>query len=162
PKLRHRLISAVQLNRPDADLAGMSTELVGVVTREAEGQVRELDFPGVADHGRLRRALKFLVPVVVLALVPLLLWPGVSRALVERHLRADVEIPRQVPLEPVRVAQVQPAAEKVTPAFRVTAENLDPDTVGTVYVTPEGQPRDRYPLRFDRQESPNIAIYTAD
>src|SRR5262249_29648389 len=26
PKLRHRLISAVQLNRPDADLAGMSTE----------------------------------------------------------------------------------------------------------------------------------------
>src|SRR5437870_1982082 len=36
PLFEHRLISAVQLNQPNADLEGMSKELVAVVTREAE------------------------------------------------------------------------------------------------------------------------------
>src|SRR5437868_4750395 len=43
PALGHRLISAVQLNRPSADTAGMSPELIGVVTQEAEERARAID-----------------------------------------------------------------------------------------------------------------------
>src|SRR5438132_14139005 len=55
PQFEHRLISAVQLNQPDAQLEGMSPELVAVVTREAESQTARVGgFAQVADHGRLK------------------------------------------------------------------------------------------------------------
>ena len=38
PELGHRLISAVQLNRPAAATAGMSPEMIAAVTRQAEDQ----------------------------------------------------------------------------------------------------------------------------
>src|SRR5262245_55507948 len=49
PKFKHRLISAVQFNQPRADLEGMSKELVGVVTQEADEMTRGAsNFAGVA------------------------------------------------------------------------------------------------------------------
>lgn len=163
PALKHRLITAVQLNRPGASREGMSEELITIVTEEAQTQVRPLSFTGVADHSRIRRGLKFLVPVVVVAILPFVFWPRISSALLARHFLADVEVPRNVHLEPLVRTQVRPAGEKVTLAFRVTAENLDPETVGEVIVTPKGQPRDRYPLSFSHQENDGKAsIYSAE
>ena len=160
PALRHRLISAVQLTRPTARREGMSMELIAVVAREAEQHSAALDFAAVADHGRLRRAAVTLAPVLVLTAVLFLLLPDLCNVLLARQLMADVEIPRSVYLEPVVWDEVRPAGEKVTLQFRVRSADIDPDWLGDVYVTPRGQPRDRYDLEFSRMDGAD-AIFQA-
>src|SRR5262249_3026046 len=53
PELGHRLISAVQLNSPDADTEGMSAELIQVVTVDAEKRSQRLRVAAALDHRRL-------------------------------------------------------------------------------------------------------------
>ena len=86
PALQHRLISAVQFSQEGAKVTGMSVELVGVVTQEAESHVRKVPVAGVADHGRLKRGVLTLGPAVVVAAVrhscgpvsAVYCWPGCS------------------------------------------------------------------------------------
>jgi len=161
PLFAHRLITAVQLGRPGARVEGMSQELIVVVTREAEQGSRALAFETVADHTRLRRAPMILGPVLLVALLPLLIWPAVSSALVARQFLADVEVPRRVHLAPLHAERVHPAGEKLALQFRATALDLDPDWLGHVDVTPEGQPRDRYHLLFSKMDDDGAAIFEA-
>src|SRR5262249_8275384 len=78
PQFDHRLISAVQLNQPDAQLEGMSRELVAMVTREAEKLTQRVGgFTQVADHRRIIWTGLTLVPVFFLFVAPFLIWPGV-------------------------------------------------------------------------------------
>src|SRR5262249_18634159 len=56
PELQQRLISALELNRPDARTAGMSAELMAVLTQEAEEKTRPINFAALADHRRLKRS----------------------------------------------------------------------------------------------------------
>lgn len=161
PTLQHRLISAVQLNRPGADKRGMSEELIAVMTREAEAQARAVAFADVADGSRLRKAALTLGPALVAALVPFLFAPKTASALVARHFLGDVEIPRRVSIAPVAASQVRPAGERTSLAFRVQADALDEAMTGTVWVTPEGMPRDRYPLTFSHREG-EAAVFVAD
>lgn len=152
PRFQNRLISAVQLNRPGADKQGMSEELVGVVTREAESQAAGVPFTSVADHRRFTRAAAVLLPVTLLA-AGLFFWDReLCSALLARHFMGDVEVPRRTHLEPVHMAKVYPAGDKIPIAFRVTGDDVSEDSVGTLDVTPLGQPRDRYDLKFDRDE----------
>ena len=152
PEFRDRLISAVQLNRKGAKTQGMSPHLIEVVTREAQAQAEAQSFAHVADHGRLGWAAKLLVPVLLLAAVPLAIAPATSQVLLARHFLNDVEIPRNVQIELVDRTMVRPAGEKVTVEFRVHAKDFDPNMVGDVWVTPKGMPRDRYPLEFLEME----------
>jgi hypothetical protein len=155
----HRLISAVQLNQPNAKLGGMSTELVGVVTREAEKWAARVGFASVADHRRLKWAAFLLAPIVVLAVIPLAVSPGVSFALLARQTLTDVDIPHSVYLASTS-AKVWPMNESIKLRFRVTGEWAD-DMVGTVRVTPLGERSDSYPLVYSHQDDQG-AIFEAE
>jgi hypothetical protein len=155
----HRLISAVQLNAPGADLGGMSKELVGIVTREAEKRAARVGFASVADHRRLKWSAFVLAPVVLLTLLPLAVWPNVSFALLARQGLLDVEIPHSVYLESVS-AEVWPMNESIKLRFRVTGE-WNEDMVGRVRVTPIGQPADTYDLVFMQRDDQG-AVFEAD
>lgn len=148
PALAHRLITAVQLDRPGARSEGMSLELIAVVTREAQLQSERLDFASIADHRRLHRAALTLLPVVAVILLLVALDPRLARVLVVRQFQADVDIPHSVVLESLKLDDVRPAGERVVLKFRVRAEQIDPNWQGVVYVTPDGQARDHYPLEF--------------
>jgi hypothetical protein len=146
PQLGHRLITAVELNRPGARTDGMSDELIARVTHEAERLSGRLRFARVADHRRLAWGALVLAPVALVALVPLLLWPNVSMALLARQALLDREVPRRVHLESA-TAEVWPAGEKVKVVYRATGP-VNEDTTGALVVSPEGQPSDRYELTF--------------
>src|SRR5262249_47540402 len=62
------------------------------------------------------------------------------------------EVPRRTHLEPFAMKSVYPAGDKIAIAFRVTGDAARDDSIGTLDVTPLGQPRDRYDLKFDRDE----------
>lgn len=151
PELQHRLISAVQLNQPDAKLAGMSPELVALVTREAERDAQRIAFMKVADGRRLGWSVAALVPVLAVAALLFVLIPDLAGALMARQFLLNVEIPRSVHIENMS-REIWPSGEKVELRFRVTGKKLDEKTaqklVGDVYVYPERLPRDQYAMRF--------------
>lgn len=144
PALEHRLISAVQLNQPGAVTQGMSRELIGEVTREAERQTERIDFAGLADHRRLKWSLLAAGPVVLLGLVLLALWPQLSLALLARQFLADREIPRSITLASL-TPEVLPSGEKVKLRFKASGKDVD-KAAGYVTVRPDDSFADQYPL----------------
>jgi hypothetical protein len=95
PELGHRLITAVQLNRPGADTKGMSPELVAAVTRQAEEAARAQDFSAKVERKRLSPRDVRLAAGVGLATLLALLSPSTSAALLARVFLANVDIPRR-------------------------------------------------------------------
>lgn len=160
PTFKNRLISAVQLNRAGANRQGMSVELIEIMTREAETQTAQTSFGQVADHGRVLTALKILVPVLAIA-AGLYLWrPELAQTLLQRHFLAEIEIPHRAKLEPIELASVYPAGEKLQLKFAVTGDGFDDASVGTLDIDPKGQPRERYPLKFiEKDEANNASIF---
>ena len=147
PQFEHRLISAVQLNQPGAQLDGMSRELVGVVTREAEVQAQRVGgFAQVADHSRLKWTALVLTPLALLVALPFILWPEVSFALLQRQAMQDVDMPHSVTLESA-APEYWPIGEDIPIQYHVRGA-YDKDMIGTLFVTPEGQPTDRYELKY--------------
>ncbi len=160
PVLRHRLISTVQLNRPSAVLAGMSTELIAIVTRETEVVCESLRFVEVADHRRSSWCVKLLIPTLLVALLPFTLFPGLASSLLARQALLNVEIPHRVDIEHASIT-VWPAGEKLQLLYRVTGD-VDDGWEGEVVVTPDGYPTDRYPLRFLKRTPEGAALFVAD
>lgn len=161
PDLEHRLISALQFNRPGADTAGMSPELIAKVTREAEERAGGMDFAAIADHRRLGKSAAVAVPVLLVAALPFLLWPEVAPVLLARQFLGDEELPRSVYLAS-DTPEVWPSGEKVTLRFRATGKGVDPSLRGEVRVEPDGGPRDRYPLTFAGAGDDGAAYFTTE
>jgi hypothetical protein len=162
PHLQHRLITVVQMHRESADLRGVSTTLVEVVGEEARQHTESISFPSVADHGRVKRGLLWLLPALVVA-GALFAWkPALVGTLVARQFGADIEVPRRVKVEPLHAKLVRPAGERLVLEFKVQAADLDPDEVGAVWVRPTNQPTDAYELKFDRKAEDGSAIYAAE
>lgn len=159
PRFDHRLISAVQFNQPGADLVGMSQELVGVVTREAEREAQQHGFARTADHSRLRWSAGLVGPILLVVALPFLIFPNVSFTLLARQALLDIEIPRSVHLESFS-PEVWPIGESIPIFYRVTGK-YNQDMVGSVYVTPVGQSTDRYPLGFMKEDEKG-AIFKAE
>ncbi len=173
PALHHRLITTVQLSRAGARSEGMSQELIAVVAREAESQCVAIDFAQIADRRRLRRAGQLLLPIFALAVLLVARAPSLVGVLLSRQLLADIDIPHSVAIEPLKLQDVRPAGEKVVLLFRVRSADrkrgqdpshsgvLSPFSVGNVFVTPQDQPRDRYPLVFARWDGSDAIFETA-
>ncbi|HTU22108.1 MAG TPA: hypothetical protein VMG10_28975 [Gemmataceae bacterium] len=119
PQLGHRLISAVQLNRPGAATTGMSPQMIAAVTRQAEEQAAAADFAQVADARRLKWSAQLLAPLVLGVLLLLVLCPNTLHALLVRQLLDDRPIPRSLAIASVRAHQVWPAGEEGVLRFRV-------------------------------------------
>jgi hypothetical protein len=166
PFLQHRLISAVQLNAPGADVEGMSAELITVVTREAEHEANRVGFVRVADHDRLKWSALLLAPVALVVLAPFVLWPQVALTLLARQsLLTDMEIAHSVTLKSISPI-VWPIGDTIPLRFRVAGE-FDRDMEGVVTVSPTGEPTDTYPLLFienrtDAETGESYAVFGAD
>jgi hypothetical protein len=162
PELGHRLISAVQLNRPGAMTRGMSPELIAVVTAEAEERAARLRFTQLADHRRLRWSVLVAVPVLLLGGLAYALWPETVSALLSRQLLADVEIPRSVYLAGAGPeVWYRPAGEEVILRFRVSGPAAGDAGEGVVCLTPEGRDAEYYPLKKVKATGPEQAEYAA-
>jgi len=159
PRLGHRLISAVQLNQPDADTAGMSRELIDRVTAEAEQEANRIPFASLADHRRVKWSGLVAGPILLVALACLLLWPALALSLLARQLLADVQIPRSVTIASL-TQEVWPNGEKVVLRFQAKGKDLD-KAIGDVLIQPAGAPSDRYALVL-RQHDGDEAIFETD
>src|SRR5262249_13328277 len=98
PEFDHRLITAVQLNQPDADTEGMSPELIRAVTHQAEEQTEQTNFARLIKKSRLKWGAGLVAGVLFVAALALLVFPETARALLSRQLGGNDEIPRQVTL----------------------------------------------------------------
>lgn len=142
PAFNHRLISAVQLNRPVANTTNMSPEMIGVVTEEAGQSARQINFSALADHRRLRWAAWTLVGVVAICAMCYTLAPDMVTVLVSRQFFSNRAIPRSVQLAN-QTAAIQPAAEPVT--LRLAINGPWPGE-GEVRIAAENGATDRLPI----------------
>jgi hypothetical protein len=159
--LKHRLISAVQLNRPGAATAGMSPELIAAVTREAERETVALDFRGIADHRRLKWSALVAAPLALAIAIILVCWPTTVQPLLARQFLAERDIPRSVYLESVSRELVWPSGEEVLLRFRATGASLTDQLHGEVRIDPDGQASERYPLIAETLSSSAEASFVA-
>ena len=160
PSLGHRLITAVQLNRPDADTKGMSPELMAAVTRQAEDQARAEDFSAKVDRRRWEFRDRWLAAGVGLALLGAGAAPSTAAALVARVFLADVAIPRSVAIEPVELERVRPSGEETTLRFKVASRAIADAWTGSARVDPDGRPPEWYPLAHESR-SADGAVFAA-
>jgi hypothetical protein len=148
PQFGHRLISAVQLNRPGADTEGMSQEMIATVTREAEDRAAEVAFADLSDGRRWKWGLALVVPIVILAITCLVAAPHVTLVLVARQFLADREIPRNVALRGVSPV-IWPSGEEVELQFEVVTERNRAELVGEVRIDPVSRAAEIYPLAWN-------------
>lgn len=124
PGLDHRLISAVQLNRPGADTGGMSPEMIGVVTAEAEERAAAIDLRELTDGRLLVRAAGVVALVAVFAGSAFLIVPKTMNVLLVRQMLQDCEIPRRNTLTNV-TPPVWPSGEGQTVIVDVTGDLVE-------------------------------------
>lgn len=135
----HRLVTALQLNRPDARTAGMSGQLISALTDEALDMTARRKLASLADPKRPLWAGVMLMPVLLILLVTFGLFPQTAAALLQRQLLLPVDIPRNVKLENVSVGPF-PAGDPMQLRVKVTGP-VKETAVGEVRVTPEGGER---------------------
>ncbi len=160
PGLGHRLITAVQLNRPDADTKGMSAELMAAVTRQAEERAQAEDYSVKVDRRRWRLSDRWLAAGVALALLGAAAAPATAGALLARAFLADVNIPRSVAIEAVELERVRPSGEETTLRFKVASKAVADGWTGTARVEPDGRAAEWYALTLESR-SADGAIFAA-
>ena len=160
PEFGHRLVTAVQLNRPGARTQGMSQTLITEVTREAGEMAEKHNLLKLVNYTRVLLACAVALPVLAM-------WGGFAAArpelagvLLKRQMLLNVEIPRTIHLKNAS-QEVWPTGSEVEVRYRVTGE-YDSDMVGRLRIEPDGQPEEYYDLKYDREaEDGNGAYFTA-
>ncbi len=160
PEFGHRLITAVELNREGADTRGMSSELIGAVTRQAEDLTARTDFASKIDWSGLRKGLGIVAGVALVAAVFAASSPQTSSALLARVFLADREIPRSVWIEATHADLVHPSGEEVRVRFRAGGRVPLEGLSGEVRIDPADRPGETYPLAFDSKSGPE-ALFAA-
>lgn len=122
PALGHRLISAVQLNRPNADTSGMSAALIAETTREAEDQAQTIDIRELTDERILWKAGGIVTLVALFAGSAWFAAPKTVPVLLARQMLGDEEIPRSVRLTN-QTPEVVPTGEPIF--IKVQTDYLD-------------------------------------
>jgi len=161
PEFGHRLITAVELNRPGAPIDGMSPELLAEVTRQAEERAGRTDFTSRFDSTRLKRSAAIAAAVAAVLAIFALAAPETTVALLARQFLADREIPRSVAVEAEVPSQVRPSGEEVKLRFRATGEVAFESIGGSVEIRPEGRPSEDYPLVFESKDGKGGAVFAA-
>ncbi len=160
PRLGHRLISAVQLNRPGARTQGMSPVLIAAVTHEAGEQAALIDPVPILDRRRLRWSAWLTIPLILASALLLTCWPDTILALLQRQLLADRDIPRSLYLQS-STREVWPSGEEVVVSFTATGESLNTDGAGEARIDPDDRPGENYPLVFQSMTSSGQATFVA-
>jgi hypothetical protein len=159
PELQHRLISALELNQPHARTQGMSPQLLGAMTREAEEYVRPIPFASLADHRRLRRALLVLAPVLLLVAALAALCPATAWALLQRQMLEDVDIPRDIALRSDTV-EIWPSGEEVVLRFQANGPSVAERSGAATIYGDDGQSFS-VPLKLESDHGDDTATFVA-
>jgi hypothetical protein len=146
PGFGHRLVTAVQLNRPAARTQGMSEALIAEVTREAGAMARDHNLLKLIDYRRLLLAAAVALPVLGAWGAFAARKPDLAGVLLRRQLLLSAVIPRSIRLENAS-KDVLPTGTEAEVRFRVSGA-YDPDAVGRLRVKPDGQPEGFYDLRY--------------
>ncbi len=157
PEFDHRLVTAVQLNRPAADTRGMSAVLIAQVTLEAVQIAQRHNFLQLMDFSRLQRAAAWLAPVLFGWTLFGLVNPQLAGVLLARQLLLEVDIPRRTHLENLTPA-VWPAGAEVELRFRISGRWAANDE-GIVRLVPEGEPEEYYKLTFVEEDADGTAVF---
>jgi hypothetical protein len=158
PRFQQRLISALQLSRPTARIAGMSRELIGALTSQARELAATVDFAALVDRRPLRRGILLTLIVTALAGLVYAAAPATMRALVARQLLFDREIPRAIQLASDSPL-VWPSGEAVELKYRASGRGLSAALTGHVVIERDGQAALRMPLTFVEALPDNSATY---
>jgi hypothetical protein len=134
PDLDHRLVTAIQLNRPTADTRGMSRALIAEVTREAGEIASRHDFLSLLNYKRLGWAAAVFAPVALVWVIFFAVNPALAGILVKRQMFSGVAIPHNPVLKNV-TRGVWPTGSEVTVRFEVEGE-YSPESVGTLRIVP--------------------------
>jgi hypothetical protein len=145
PAFDHRLVTAIQLNRPRADTRGMSKMLIGEVTREAGEIASRHNLLKLVDYRRLGWAAAVALPVAFVWAAFIAANPALAGILVKRQALLNVDIPRSIHLENV-TPDVWPTGSEVVVRFKVTG-NEHNDRSGILRIVPEGEPEEFYELK---------------
>ena len=133
PEFDHRLVTAIQLTRHDAQVAGMSPQLIQIVAEEAETISSKHDLRALADTRRLKWSLALLGwPLGILAFMLMFFGPALLVVLFQRQLLSHVDIPRDISLTTATKANPWPAGDEVIVNYVVTSKGgrLDKDYEG--------------------------------
>ncbi|HWE37038.1 MAG TPA: hypothetical protein VG406_10765 [Isosphaeraceae bacterium] len=139
PRLAHRLVAALQFNRPDADTRGMSPDLIEHVTRATDADAAGLEPGQLLDGRRYDRALMLAAAIVLLAGLVADRRPATTRALLARQALADVEIPRSLRLEGIG-PRVGVAGEEVVVRVRASGPGVRDRLRGRLRIEPDEGP----------------------
>jgi hypothetical protein len=158
----HRLVTALQLNRPHARTAGMSKQLITAVTEEAIDETKRRQLASLTDPKRLLVAGGLLLPVLLIAAVAFVFFGPLAAALLQRQALLNAEIPRSVSIENA-TAPLFPAGDPVQVRLKVTSEYpLTDATTGTVSVTPAAGKGEQYELKNAGRQEDGSYLFTAD
>jgi hypothetical protein len=143
---QHRLISAYQLNEPEANRGGMSQELIDALTDEVEREAVGKSFLPLPDSQRVKHGFLVLFPTLLIAGSLSIGCSSTSMALLQRLFGVETAIPRTVKLVS-KANTLFPRGEPVELEFQITGLT-DTSTEGIVEIRPEGQSAEKYPLVF--------------
>jgi hypothetical protein len=159
PEFDHRLVTALQLNRPGAQTAGMSAQLIQQVTREAEALSARHRLAALADPRRLKWAASVAAPVLLVALAFAAIQPRLTAALLARQCLLPVDIPRSVRVVN-QTPPLWPSGDEVELRLAVTGRVRE-NTTGVVRVYPEDQPAEEFTLTPAGRAEDGATIFTA-
>ena len=160
PEFDHRLVTTLQLSRPNAQTRGMSSQLIAAVEREAGELLHSHRLGALANPNRLYWAIGLYVGVVLFVGAIGALTGELAFVLLQRQALLNVDIPRNVQVQN-ESKPLWPSGDAVELRFRVTGRVSD-DADGTIFVFPNGQPRERYPGKFLERSPDGAAIFTAN
>jgi len=159
PEFDHRLVTTLQLTRPDAQTKGMSAQLIAAVEQEAGALLQSHRIAKLANPNRLFWAIGLYFAVVIFVGAAGALAGDLAFVLLKRQALLDVDIPRNVTVQN-ESKPLWPSGDAVELRFRVTGPVSD-DATGTVFVFPEDQPREKYAGKFLERLPDGSAIFTA-
>lgn len=134
PAFGHRLVTAVQLNRPGAQTQGMSKALIAEVTREAGELAARHNLLKLVNYNRVAFAAAVALPVLAAWGAFAAVKPELTTVLLKRQLFMNVEIPRTIHLAN-KTQKVWPNGAEVVIRYHVTGD-YDPNAVGRVRIEP--------------------------
>ncbi len=134
PEFGHRLVTAVQLNRPDAKTQGMSKVLIAEVTREAGDLADRHNLLKLVNYNRVLFAAAVALPVLVGWAAFAAVKTELATVLLKRQMFMSVEIPRTIHLAN-KTQKVWPNGAEVVIRYHVTGD-YDPSAVGRVRIEP--------------------------
>src|SRR5579883_1385081 len=159
PEFGHRLVTAVQLNRPTARTKGMSQILIAEVTREAGEIASRHNLLSLVNYSRVALAAAVALPVLAIWGGFAIARPELTFVLLKRQMLLNAEIPRTIHLKNVS-QDVWPTGAEVEIRYQVTGE-YDNDMVGRLRVEPDGQPEEYYDLKYERDAEDGGAYFVA-